>query len=127
MILLGLEGVISDPFWNRAAGGPFVVNHAVNSGAADAVGLGDLAEALSALTIYKDSFAVERQWFSSDLTAFEAGPPHAGADPFDDQRPFQLRDCADDDDDGAAQRAARVDLFAERYEFDSQSVQLVEH
>ena len=55
------------------------MDNAVNSGAADAVGLGDLAEAVSALTIDKDGFAVQHQRFSSDLPAFEAGAPHAGA------------------------------------------------
>ncbi len=68
------------------------MDNAVNSGAADAVGLGDLAEAVSALTIDKDSFAVQQQRFSSDLTAFEAGAPHAGAHPLDDQAAFEFGD-----------------------------------
>ena len=40
---------------------------------------------------------------------------------------FEFGDRSDDDDDGAAQRAARVDLLAEADELDVEPVQLVEH
>ena len=63
----------------------------------------------------------------SDVPAFEPGAPHAGADPLDDQVAFKLGDGADDDDDGAAQRAARVDLLTEADELDVEPVQLVQH
>ena len=59
--------------------------------------------------------------------AFEPGAPHAGADPLDDQVAFEFGDGADDDHDGAAQRAAGVDLLAEADELDVEPVQLVEH
>ncbi len=64
---------------------------------------------------------------ASDVPAFETSAPHAGAHPLDDQVAFELGDGADDDDDGAAQRAAGVDLFAEADELDAEPVQLVEH
>ena len=64
---------------------------------------------------------------STDVRAIEPGAPHAGADPLDDQVAFQFRDSTYDDDDGAAQRAARVDLLAETDELYIDTVQLVEH
>jgi hypothetical protein len=47
------------------------------------------------------------------VPSFELGASHAGAYPFADQVAFEFCDRSDDDDDGAAQRAAGVDLFAE--------------
>src|ERR1017187_3676632 len=88
---------------------------------------GDLSKTLATLTILLDGGAVQHQGSSADALAVEAGAPHAGADSLDDERPFQLRDCADDDHDGAAQRPAGVDLFAEADELDAQTIQLVQH
>ena len=87
----------------------------------------DLAQALPETAVGTDRFTVENQWHASDVTAFEAGAPHSGADPLDDQVAFKLGDCADDDDDGAAQRAAGIDLFTEADELDVEPVQLVQH
>ncbi len=84
-----------------------MVNYAVNGGAADAVALGDLAQALPALTIYKDSFAVEVERFSSDLTALEASAPHAGAHPLDDKIALEFGHDADDRHDGTPQRVRK--------------------
>jgi hypothetical protein len=61
------------------------------------------------------------------MATFEAGAPHAGADPLDDQVAFELGDGPDDDYDRPAQWAVRVDLFAEADELDAEPVQLVEH
>ncbi len=61
------------------------------------------------------------------MPAFQARPSHAAADALDDQGSFELCDGTDDDDDGAAQRAARVDLLAEADELDAEPVELVEH
>jgi hypothetical protein len=58
------------------------------------------------------------------VPAFETSTPHAGADSFDDQVAFELGDGSDDHDDGAAQRAARVDIFAEADELDVDPVEL---
>jgi hypothetical protein len=85
----------------------------------------DLSNALATLTILLDGGAVQYQWSSTDSLAVEAGAPHAGADSLDDERPFQLRDGADDDHDGAAQRAAGVDVFPEANELDSDSIEFV--
>ena len=87
----------------------------------------DLAKALSLHRSRSDGFTVEFERLAADVTAFEPGAPHAGADPLDDQVAFQFGDGADDDHDGAAQRAAGVDLFAERDELDVEPVQLVQH
>ncbi len=81
----------------------------------------DLAQALSQAAISTDGFVVEDKWHASDVPAFEPGAPHTGADPLDDQIAFKLGYCSDDDDDGAAQWAARVDLLAERNELDHTS------
>ena len=89
--------------------------------------LGDLAEALASSPITKHRSPIYIQWPAADVPAFEPGPAHAGPDPFDDQVALELGDGADDDHDGAAQRAARVDLLAEADELDVQVVELVEH
>jgi hypothetical protein len=52
------------------------------------------------------------------MAAFKAGAPHAGAHPLDDQVALELGDGADDDDQGAPQWAAGVDLLAETDELD---------
>ena len=89
--------------------------------------LGDLAQAVAAAAIPHDRRAVEFECWAADVTPFELGAPHAGADALDDQVAFELRDGADDDDDGSAQRAARIDLFAEAYELDSQMVEFIQN
>ena len=86
----------------------------------------DLAQALTEPAVAKDGLPVEFKWFAPDLPAFEPGPAHAGPDPFDDQVAFEFRDGPDDDHDGAAQRAAGVDLFAETDELDVQAVERVQ-
>ena len=89
------------------------VEDAVDGGPGDPVSLGDLAQAVAVLAIAKDGLAIEIERPAADVTAFEAGAPHAGAHPLDDQVAFEFGDGADDDHDGAAQRAAGVDLLAE--------------
>lgn len=88
---------------------------------------GDLAQALAEPPVAKDGFPIEVERLSADAPALELGPAHAGADTFDDQVPFELGDRTDDDNDGAAQRAAGVDLLAEADELDAQTIELVEH
>lgn len=46
---------------------------------------GDLAQAPSQAAIGTDRLSVENQWHASDVTTFEAGAPHAGTNPPDDQ------------------------------------------
>ena len=98
----------------------------MDRGSGDAIALRQLAQALTVLTVAKDRAAVEIERLTSDVPAFEAGASHAGAHPLDDQVAFQFRDRSDDDHDGPAQRAAGVDLFAERDELDAEMVEFVE-
>src|SRR5512142_3282787 len=97
-----------------------------DGGAADAEGLGDLAEALAVSPVTQDGFAVEFERGTSDVSAFETGATHAGANPFDDQRPLQFGDSADDDDESAAERTTGVDVLPKRYELDAEMVEFVE-
>ena len=89
------------------------VDNAVDGRTRDPVRLRDLAQAVAALAIAEDGLAIEIQRPAADVASFEAGAPHAGAHPLDDQVAFEFRDGPDDDHDGAAQRAAGVDLLAE--------------
>jgi len=104
-----------------------LAEHALNSGRRDAVAPGDLAKTLALTAIVLDSGMVEFEPIAADMATLEAGTPHAGPHPLDDQTAFQFSDGADDDDDGTAQRAAGVDLLPEADEFDVQPVQIVEH
>jgi len=88
---------------------------------------GDLTKTHTALSILADRFAIEIESRPSDVPAFKTSAPHAGADSLDDQIAFKFRDRSDDHNDGAAQRAARIDLFAEADELDVEPVELVEH
>jgi len=76
------------------------------------VSAGDLSQALTAPAILEDRVAVEHEGGAADGAALELGSPHASFDSFDDQAVFKFSDSADDDRDGAAQRAAGVELLA---------------
>jgi len=127
LILLSLYEGISGPFLNGIFDGHLFVDDPINGAAGDAVSPGDLAEALPVLAVPNDGFTVEIKRPSSDVSALELGAPHAGAHSFDDQVAFELCDGADDDDDGAVERAASIDMFAEADELALQSVEFVEH
>ena len=86
----------------------------------------DLAKALSAAAISADRFTIESKWHAPDVPAFEPGTAHAGFHSLDDQITLEFCDRSDDHDQGAAQRAACVDLFAERDELDCETAQFVE-
>lgn len=79
------------------------------------------------LAVTNDRGTIEIQGHATDVTAFEAGATHASTNALDDKSAFQFRDSPNDDDDGAAQWAARVDVFAEAHELDFEAVQLVQH
>jgi hypothetical protein len=68
----------------------------------------------SIIPVAENGRAVHVKWAASDVPAFELGASHAGTHALDDQVPFQLCDSANEDHDGAAQRSAGVDIFAER-------------
>ena len=74
---------------------------------------GDLSKTQAALTVLLDGEIVQAQRSSADVLAFQAGAPHAGAHPLDDQAAFEFGGGADDHDESTAQRAAGVDLLAE--------------
>src|SRR5580704_5067393 len=63
---------------------------------------------------------------ATDVPAFESGPAHAGPNPFDDQVAFELRDRADDDDDGPSERATGIEVFPEADVLDVQVVEFVQ-
>ena len=88
---------------------------------------GDLAQTATMLAIAEDRFAIKIKWAASDVSAFEPRSAHAGTDSLDNEVAFELSDGSDDDYEGAAQRAAGVDLLAEADELDVQPVQFVEH
>ena len=87
---------------------------------------GDLARALPLAAVALDGSIVECQWLTADMLAFEAGAPHAGAHPLDDQVAFEFGDGADDHDDGPAQRSAGVDIFPKTDVLDPYPVQFVQ-
>ena len=89
--------------------------------------LGDLAKALSTAAVLLDSGMVQYQRIAADVLTFEAGAPHAGADPLNDQATFEFGDGADDHNDGSAQRATCVDVFPEADVLDPQPVQFIKH
>ena len=66
---------------------------------------GDRAGALPLCTFQTDCFPIDDERIAADVPALEAGSPHAGLDPLDNERALELRDSPDDDDDGPAQRA----------------------
>src|SRR3974390_471693 len=71
--------------------------------------------------------AIDLEPRPANTLAFQPGTPHAGAHSLDNQVAFELCDGADDGDHGPAQRAAGVDILAERDELDLQVIQLVQH
>jgi hypothetical protein len=83
-------------------GGHFRLDDAVDRRLGGVVGAGDLPQTLSMLAIANDCSVVEIESPASDVPAFEAGAPHPGADPLDDQVALEFSDGADDYDDSAA-------------------------
>jgi len=86
----------------------------------------DLTKALALAAVAPDSRLVDLYRVAADLTALKMGAPHAGTHPLDDEIAFQLGDCADDDHDVPAQRAAGVDVFLEADVLDLETTELVQ-
>jgi len=103
------------------------MKYAMNGSAGDAVGLRQLAEALSLAAVPQYPRAIEIEWFAADVTAFELRAAHTGADAFDDKAAFQLRDASDDDDNRPTQRTAGIDLLAKADKLDIEMIQFVQH
>jgi hypothetical protein len=80
---------------------------------------GDLADALAIQPVLLDSGVVQFQRLAADVLTFQASAPHAATHPLNDQAAFEFSDSADDGYDGAAQRAASVDVFPEADILDS--------
>ena len=86
----------------------------------------NLSQTLAMQTIPLDGCMVELQRSATDALAFEAGAPHSGAHPFDDQVAFEFGDGADDDNDSPSQRTGSVDVLSEADVLDVEAVELVE-
>jgi hypothetical protein len=70
---------------------------------------------------------VDDQGFAPDMPAFQLGAAHAGPNPLDDQVALQFSDHTNNDDHGAAQWAAGVELFPEADELDVEMIQFIQH
>ena len=99
----------------------------MDGGAGDAVGLRQLAEALSLSSIPQDADAIKVEWLTSYVPAFQLGAAHAGAHAFDDKAAFQLCDASDDDDDGPTQRPSGIELLSETDELYIEMIEFVQH
>src|ERR1039458_9237212 len=110
MILWGLGGGFFHPFCNSR---DLLAEYPMDGGAGYQLALRQLTQALTVLPVAEDGGSIQDQGLPPDMPAFELGPPHAGAHPLDDQAAFEFGDGADDDHDGPAQGATRVDLFPE--------------
>src|SRR5215469_15264128 len=104
-----------------------LAEHAMDGGTGDQVSLGQLAEALPALTATQDGVAIENERLAPDVSALQFCAAHSGPYPFDDQVAFELGDGSDDDHNRPAQWTAGVDLLAEADELDVEPVQFIEH
>ena len=104
-----------------------LLKHAVDGSAGDKVALRQLAETVAPLTVPQDSVAIKNKWFTSDVAAFELGPPHASPYSLDDEVALQFGDGSDDDHNSSAQGTTSVDLFAEADELDVEPVEFVQH
>ena len=69
--------------------------------------LGDLEDALALAAVLLESGMVQYQGITADVLTFEAGAPHSGAHPFDDQIAFEFSDGADDDVSAAGEGSMR--------------------
>ena len=82
--------------------GDMLPKYALDGGGGDAMTFGDLTEAVSLAAFPADGGLIENQGVAADVAAFEAGAPHAGAYPLDDEVALEFRDSTDDHDQGAA-------------------------
>jgi len=77
-----------------------------------------LADAEASLAIAQHGVAISNQFGATNVLAFQLCPTHAGFHSFNNKAAFQFGDRADNDDHGASQRAAGVDVLAKGYEAD---------
>src|SRR5581483_8189446 len=113
---------LQDPF---VAGGLGIFYIAACQSPRDPVQPGDFGQAEAASPVPKDGGTVYVERTAADMSSFELGAAHAGADALDNQVPLQLSDSRDDDDHGAAERADCVEVFAEGNELDIQAVEFI--
>ena len=55
------------------------MKHAMDGSPGGAIGLGELAEALTLTAVPQDADAIELEWFAADGSAFKLGAAHAGS------------------------------------------------
>jgi hypothetical protein len=89
--------------------------------------LGQFTQAEAMGTIPQQSFMIDVEPWPADMLTFKLGSPHASPDALHYQVAFQFSDGADDDDDGAAQWTAGVDVFPEADELDAEVIQFIQH
>ena len=89
--------------------------------------LGQFAQTEAMGTIAEQGLPIYVEPWPADMLSLQPGSPHAGPHAFDDQAAFQLGDGADDDDHGAAQRPAGVEVLPEAEELNVQMVEFVQH
>ena len=87
---------------------------------------GNYGEAVAASSILQHTLTIDLRRPATDPDAFHLCTPHAGSNALDNQAAFKLSHHGDDDDQGAAQGTARVELFTEADEFDSEVIEFVE-
>ena len=104
-----------------------LLEKAADCSSRDAVGLGDLSQALTAGTVLEDSDPVDLEWPPADMSSLQPGAAHTCPNPFDDEIPFEFCDGADDDHDGPPERAAGIEVLAEADELDIGMIKFVEH
>ena len=77
------------------------------------------------LTMTDDRSAIQIEGYAAHVPPFQLRAAHAGSNAFDNQVAFEFGDGPDDDNDGAAQRAAGVDVLAETYELDTEVIEVI--
>ena len=88
---------------------------------------GDLGEREPALAVTQHGSTIDVERCAPDPDAFQLRSAHAGTDTFDDQVALEFSDGADDDQHGAAEWTAGIDIFPERNELDVAVLQIVDH
>ena len=109
------------------AGQFFFFQDLADQSSRDAVILCDRRQTVTASSIMQHTSTIDLRWTTADPDAFELGAPHAGPHSLDDQIAFQFCNRRGDDDDGTAQRAARVHLFAAGDKLNAEMIEFVQH
>jgi hypothetical protein len=90
------------------------------------VELRDLGEAEATRSITDDGLAIQVEGTAADMLAFQSRPPHASANPLDNEATLEFGDGSDDDENGATQWTAAVDALANRDELYAEAMELIQ-